>query len=58
MLKELSTTMATDLGDPKPIVEKEKTAGFENTRTRSTRIRDLRIRKSKSFILDLLAISP
>jgi hypothetical protein len=39
-------------------VEKEKTAGFENTRTKKTRIKDLRKRSIRSFIFDLLATSP
>ena len=58
MLKELSTTIATDFTPFTSTAEKEKTAGFENTRTSSTRVKALMRSNIKSFILDLLAVSP
>jgi hypothetical protein len=58
MLKELSTTIATDLTSWEPALEKENIAGFENTITISTKIKDLTISKSTSFIFDLFATSP
>jgi hypothetical protein len=58
MLKELSTTMAWDLGVLSCAVEKEKTAGFANTSTINTNMSALKINRIISFILDLVASSP
>src|SRR3989304_2927309 len=59
MLNELSITIATVLTSltSTSTYDKEKTLGFENTRTRLTRIKDLIMSKIRSFIFDLLIVS-
>src|SRR3972149_5496632 len=57
MLNELSITIATVLTSLTSTYDKEKTLGFENTRTRLTSIKDLIMSKIRSFILDLLSVS-
>jgi hypothetical protein len=54
----LSITIAWDLGVFSCAVEKEKTAGFANTRTIKTNMSALKINRIISFILDLAARSP
>src|SRR3990172_6927754 len=59
MLNELSITIATVLTSltSTSTYDKEKTLGFENTRIRITRIKDLIMSKIRSFIFDLLSVS-
>src|SRR3989304_7760595 len=59
MLNELSITIATVLTSltSTSTYDKEKTLGFENTRTRLTRIKDLIMSKIRPFIFDLLSVS-
>jgi len=58
MLKELSTTIATDFGSVVFTGEKENKAGFENTSTSITNTKDRRKSRRRSFILDFRADWP